>query len=78
MFGPSGEIPQFDNTNSMDDNVGLAPRAAVELFNVLEERKTSFDVSVHANMFEVRYDTFFSHVIIIMYTYSKRELMESL
>ena len=65
MFGPSGEIPQFDNTNSMDDNVGLAPRAAVELFNVLEERKTSFDVSVHANMFEVRYDTFFSHVIII-------------
>ncbi len=54
MFGPSGEIPDFDNINSIDENVGLAPRAIVELFKELEQRNTSFNVSVHANMFEVR------------------------
>jgi len=54
MFGPSGEIPPVANVHSLDANIGLAPRAAVELFQVLQEREASFDISVHANMFEVR------------------------
>lgn len=56
MFGPSGEIPQFNNINNMGKDIGLAPRAAAELFKGLEERKASFEVTVQASMFELYND----------------------
>ncbi len=56
MFGPSGQIPEIDNIGAIDDDVGLAPRAAVELFQVLEARESSFDIDISTNMFEVYND----------------------
>ena len=53
MFGPGGEIPDITDIRNLDENIGLAPRVAVELFKVLEEKKTSFEVNVHVNMFEL-------------------------
>ena len=52
MFGPGGEIPMLENGH-MDDQAGLAPRVAMELFHLLEEREASCDISVNVNMFEV-------------------------
>jgi len=57
MISPSGEIPLLDNVHEMDDNVGLAPRAIVEIFKVLGDRSASFDVSVSANMLELYNDS---------------------
>ncbi len=54
LFGPPGETDQFDTIHS---KAGLAPRAAVELFKLLEEKKESFEVSVKVNMFEVYNDS---------------------
>ena len=53
MFGPGGEIPILENGH-MDDEAGLAPRVAMELFHLLEEKEASCDISVNVNMFEVR------------------------
>lgn len=53
MFGEGGEIASIDDSSSLNSDLGLAPRVACELFRVLEERKTSFDVKVEMNMFEV-------------------------
>merc|ERR1712038_593802 len=49
MFGPGGEIPMLENGH-MDDQAGLAPRVAMELFHLLEEREASCDISVNVNM----------------------------
>lgn len=56
MFGPSGEIPEMESLAEVDDTAGLAPRAAVELFQVLEARESSFKVNVTVNMFEIYND----------------------
>lgn len=57
MISPSGEIPLIDNVHEMDDNIGLAPRAIVEIFKVLENRKESFSIKVSANMLELYNDS---------------------
>jgi len=48
MFGQKCE-------GSLNPDAGLAPRVAFELFQLAEERKTSFDVQVTMNMFEVSF-----------------------
>ncbi len=53
MFGPGGEIPSIDDITSLNADLGLAPRVACELFRLIEDRKTSFNVKVQMNMFEV-------------------------
>ena len=57
MISPSGEIPLLDDVREMDDDVGLAPRAIVEIFKVLSDKEQSFDVSVSANMLELYNDS---------------------
>lgn len=57
MFGPGGVIPtDIGDPNSLSENIGLAPRVACELFRLVEERQTSFDISVRMNMFELYND----------------------
>jgi hypothetical protein len=53
MFGPGGDIPDIRDFRNLDESLGLAPRVAVELFKILEEKKSSFEVSVHVSMFEL-------------------------
>lgn len=52
--GTGGEI-SHNNSSSLDADLGLAPRVACELFRLVEERKSSFDVEVKMNMFEVSF-----------------------
>eukprot|EP00554_Chaetoceros_debilis_P001326 CAMPEP_0194082742 /NCGR_PEP_ID=MMETSP0149-20130528/8172_1 /TAXON_ID=122233 /ORGANISM="Chaetoceros debilis, Strain MM31A-1" /LENGTH=924 /DNA_ID=CAMNT_0038764969 /DNA_START=156 /DNA_END=2930 /DNA_ORIENTATION=- len=56
MFGPPGETEQFERLQKLDRKAGLAPRAAVELFRVLDEKRENFDITVTVNMFEVYND----------------------
>lgn len=56
MFGHGDEdLPGGSFT--VDKDAGLAPRVACELFQLVEERKASFDVIVKMNMFEVSVDS---------------------
>mmetsp|Transcript_21885 Transcript_21885/g.33272 ORF Transcript_21885/g.33272 Transcript_21885/m.33272 type:complete len:749 (-) Transcript_21885:209-2455(-) len=56
MFGPSGTIPQIDNIHELDEKIGLAPRSAIELFKILEERSETYDYSISVTMFELYND----------------------
>ena len=57
MFGAGGEIPNnVGDTSLLSEDLGLAPRVACELFRLIEERQTSFDVSIRMNMFELYND----------------------
>ena len=51
--GDLNEDTMADNTSLYKD-LGLAPRVACELFRLVDERKSTFDVKVTINMFEVR------------------------
>lgn len=56
MLGASGNIPLVDNVTELPEDSGIAPRAAIELFEVLDKRSSSFDIYVTVNMFELYKD----------------------
>ncbi len=57
MFGYGGlELSSTENFLLNNADVGLAPRVAFELFQLVEERKASFDVKVKMSMFELYND----------------------
>mmetsp|Transcript_143 Transcript_143/g.182 ORF Transcript_143/g.182 Transcript_143/m.182 type:complete len:1137 (+) Transcript_143:534-3944(+) len=56
MFGAGGlgGTTQLDGT--LDENSGIAPRAAVELFRILREKESSSYIEVEVSMFELYND----------------------
>ena len=56
MFGSEASPENNDIGVQLDENSGLAPRVAVELFRVLEEKEASSHVGVTVNMFELYND----------------------
>lgn len=56
MMGPSGEIPNV-LAKDLDKNSGLAPRAVVELFQILETRTSSFESTLSVSMLELYNDS---------------------
>lgn len=56
MLGAMGSIPLVDNVTELSEDSGIAPRAAIELFEILDKRSSSFDTCVTVNMFELYKD----------------------
>lgn len=58
----SEQTPIDDDSSSnfvLHEDTGMAPRVAIEIFRLLESRKSAFETTVTVNMFEVRLHVLF-------------------